>query len=318
MTDRMAFALGLITSALQTLMVMLSWVLTTYLGRRKIYVGGQAIAVGFLIALGIAASVPGASTAISNAQASLGLLISILFTLGPAPASWVIIGETSAIRLRPLTTGLGRVCYYLVNIPCIFLSSWMLNPTVRPSFHHTYHCAITDTTITGWQPWRQVRLRLGRHSSRLHTRSLVVAPRDEGPFVPRDRHSLQAQGPGPQVEEDLGRRPRRRVSAPTYMDAHVQSAVLEVGVGDEPGSHRVMTPQTGTKACSGAEPPCGVAVAVAPSLRLSSMQTYQSPVDAGRPHVYLARLANTIPIFFNDLLRTCDRHQDPAQSSSHD
>lgn len=129
MADRMAFALGLITSALQTVMVMLSWILTTYLGRRHIYVYGQAIAVVFLVALGIAASIPGPSTVVSNAQASLGLLISILFTLGPAPASWVIIGETSAIRLRPLTTGLGRVCYYLVNIPCIFLSSWMLNPT---------------------------------------------------------------------------------------------------------------------------------------------------------------------------------------------
>ena len=138
MEDKMAFALGLITSALQIVMVMASWILTTYLGRRHIYVGGQAIAVVFLVALGIAASIPysgdeteGKGKAVSNAQAALGLLISILFTLGPAPASWVIIGETSAIRLRPLTTGIGRASYYLVNIPCIFLSSYMLNPTVR-------------------------------------------------------------------------------------------------------------------------------------------------------------------------------------------
>ena len=121
-----AFALGLITSALQLIMVMLSWVLTTYLGRRTIYVYGQLINCGFLIALGIAASV-GKSTAASNAQASLGLIVSVLFCLGPAPASWVIIGETSSIRLRPLTTGIGRGAYYLVNIPCIFLGSYMLN-----------------------------------------------------------------------------------------------------------------------------------------------------------------------------------------------
>ncbi|KAL4860598.1 hypothetical protein BDV12DRAFT_209084 [Aspergillus spectabilis] len=121
-----AFALGLITSALQCIMVMLSWVLTTYLGRRTIYVYGQFINCAFLIALGIAASV-GVSTAASNAQASLGLIVSVLFCLGPAPASWVIIGETSSVRLRPLTTGIGRGAYYLVNIPCIFLSSYMLN-----------------------------------------------------------------------------------------------------------------------------------------------------------------------------------------------
>ena len=121
-----AFALGLITSALQMIFVMLSWILTTYLGRRTIYVWGSLINVGFLVALGIAASV-GVSKAASLAQASLGLIVSVLFTLGPAPASWVIIGETSSIRLRPLTTGIGRGAYYVVNIPCIFLASYMLN-----------------------------------------------------------------------------------------------------------------------------------------------------------------------------------------------
>jgi SP family general alpha glucoside:H+ symporter-like MFS transporter len=133
MTDDTAFAMGLITSALQTVMVMASWVLTTYFGRRKIYVGGSAINVAFLVALGIAASVPVTSDSVKNstqlAQASLGLIVSVLFTLGPAPASWIIIGETSSIRLRPLTTGVGRAAYYLVNIPCIFLGSWMLNET---------------------------------------------------------------------------------------------------------------------------------------------------------------------------------------------
>ncbi|KAI6778757.1 uncharacterized protein J7T54_005860 [Emericellopsis cladophorae] len=128
MSVNTAFALGLITSALQTIFVMLSWILTTYLGRRTIYVWGSAINTVLLVALGIAASF-GVSTSASLAQASLGLIVSVLFTLGPAPASWVIIGETSAIRLRPLTTGIGRGCYYLVNIPCIFLSSYMLNPT---------------------------------------------------------------------------------------------------------------------------------------------------------------------------------------------
>ncbi|KAK7225069.1 hypothetical protein V2G26_013072 [Clonostachys chloroleuca] len=128
MDTNTSFALGLITSALQMIFVMLSWILTTYLGRRTIYVWGSGINVMFLIALGIAGSV-GLSKSASLAQASLGLIVSVLFTLGPAPASWVIIGETSAVRLRPLTTGIGRGAYYAVNIPCIFLSSWMLNPT---------------------------------------------------------------------------------------------------------------------------------------------------------------------------------------------
>lgn len=135
MTTNTAFALGLITSALQMIFVMLSWILTTYLGRRTIYLWGSGFNTLLLVALGVAASVPvtkgtAAATAASLAQASLGLIISVLFTLGPAPASWVIIGETSAIRLRPLTTGMGRASYYIIEIPCIFLGSYMLNPTV--------------------------------------------------------------------------------------------------------------------------------------------------------------------------------------------
>lgn len=129
MSTDTAFAMGLITSALQMVFVMLSWILTTYFGRRSIYLWGSAFNVVLLIALGIAASV-GTSTSASLAQASLGLVISVLFTLGPAPASWAIIGETSAIRLRPLTTGMGRASYYIIEIPCIFLASYMLNPTV--------------------------------------------------------------------------------------------------------------------------------------------------------------------------------------------
>lgn len=116
-----AFALGLITSALQMIFVMLSWILTSYFGRRSIYLWGSAANTVLLIALGIAASIGDPKGhAQSLAQASLGLIVSVLFTLGPAPASWVIIGETSAIRLRPLTTGIGRASYYIIEIPCIF------------------------------------------------------------------------------------------------------------------------------------------------------------------------------------------------------
>lgn len=124
--DNLSFALGLITSALQMIFVMLSWILTSYFGRRPIYLWGSAVNTFLLICLGIAASV-GVSTAANLAQASLGLIVSVLFTLGPAPASWVIIGETSAIRLRPLTTGIGRASYYIVEIPCIFCKSSVLH-----------------------------------------------------------------------------------------------------------------------------------------------------------------------------------------------
>lgn len=33
------------------------------------------------------------------------------------------------MRLRALSTGIGRGAYYVAEIPMIFLASWMLNPT---------------------------------------------------------------------------------------------------------------------------------------------------------------------------------------------
>jgi SP family general alpha glucoside:H+ symporter-like MFS transporter len=123
----LAFALGLITSALQMIFVMLSWFLTTYFGRRTLYLWGTGVNVVLLVALGVAASV-GTSTQATLAQASLGLIISVLFTFAAAPVSWCVIAETSAIRLRPLTTGIGRATYYIIEIPCIFRESTILNP----------------------------------------------------------------------------------------------------------------------------------------------------------------------------------------------
>lgn len=65
---------------------MFSWVLTTYFGRRTIYLWGSAVNFALLIILGIAASV-GKSNAASLAQASLGLIVSVFFCVAAAPAS---------------------------------------------------------------------------------------------------------------------------------------------------------------------------------------------------------------------------------------
>lgn len=160
--ENLSFALGLITSALQMVFVMLSWILTTYYGRRSIYLWGSAGNMILLIALGVAASV-GKSTSASLAQASLGLIVSVLFTLGPAPASWVIIGETSAIRLRPLTTGMGRATYYIVEIPCIFRKFYPSTPSFSTFPADMRYSCFLHAQPHGRQPRRKVRLRLGRN-----------------------------------------------------------------------------------------------------------------------------------------------------------
>ncbi|KAJ5150936.1 uncharacterized protein N7482_010188 [Penicillium canariense] len=123
-----SFQLNLINSCLQFVANALSWFLTAWFGRRTIYLWGTATNVAFLFILGIVASVHQTS-ATNYAQAILGIIISFVFAGTLGPISYTIISETSSVRLRALSTGVGRAAYYVAEIPMIYLASQMLNGT---------------------------------------------------------------------------------------------------------------------------------------------------------------------------------------------
>jgi SP family general alpha glucoside:H+ symporter-like MFS transporter len=118
----------LINSCLGFIANALSWPLTAWFGRRTIYLWGTATNVTFLMILGIVASIK-QTTATNYAQAILGIVISFVFAGTLGPISYTIISETSSVRLRALSTGVGRGAYYVAEIPMIFLASQLLNPT---------------------------------------------------------------------------------------------------------------------------------------------------------------------------------------------
>ncbi len=123
-----SFQLNLINSCLQFVANALSWPLSAWFGRRTIYLYGTATNVFLLFLLGICASIP--KTHVTNyAQACLGVIISFVFAGTLGPISYTIIAETSSVRLRALSTGVGRAAYYVAEIPMIYLASQMLNPT---------------------------------------------------------------------------------------------------------------------------------------------------------------------------------------------
>ncbi|RSH76962.1 uncharacterized protein EHS24_003901 [Apiotrichum porosum] len=128
MSTDFSFQLGLITSCLQMFAVGCSWLLSSWFGRRTIYLYGTFVNTVFLFALGIIATASSSSKA-QFAQACLGVIISFTFALTLGPISYTIIAETSSVHLRALSTGVGRAAYYIVEIPCIYLASQMLNPT---------------------------------------------------------------------------------------------------------------------------------------------------------------------------------------------
>lgn len=123
-----SFQLNLINSCLQFVANACSWFLTAWFGRRTIYLWGTATNVTLLFLLGICASIP-TTHATNYAQACLGIIISFVFAGTLGPISYTIISETSSVRLRALSTGVGRAAYYVAEIPMIYLASQMLNPT---------------------------------------------------------------------------------------------------------------------------------------------------------------------------------------------
>lgn len=123
-----AFQLNLINSCLQFVANILAWPLTIWLRRRTLYLWGTTVNVIFLFLLAICASVP-QTIGTNYAQAVLGILISFVYAGALGPATYTIIAETSSVRLRALSTGVGRAAYYVAEIPMIYLASQLLNPT---------------------------------------------------------------------------------------------------------------------------------------------------------------------------------------------
>lgn len=128
MSTDFAFKLNLINSCLQFVANGGSWFLSGWFGRRTIYLWGTAFNITFLFVLGICASIP-QNTSTNYAQACLGIIISFVYAGAMGPITYTIIAETSSVRLRALSTGVGRAAYYVAEIPMIYLASQLLNST---------------------------------------------------------------------------------------------------------------------------------------------------------------------------------------------
>lgn len=128
MSPEFAFKLNLINTSLGLVANLASLPLAGSLGRRTIYLWGTAFNATMLFTLGVCASVKQTQST-NYAQACLGVIISFVYAGTLGPISYSIISETSSVRLRALSTGMGRAAYYVCEIPMIYLASNLLNPT---------------------------------------------------------------------------------------------------------------------------------------------------------------------------------------------
>lgn len=114
MDHNFSFQLGLINSCLSLIASAGSWFITPRFGRRTIYLWGLTINVTFLMLLGICASIP-QNRGTNYAQAILGILISFVGSGTIGPISFSVISEASSVRLRALSTGVGRGAYVSIS-----------------------------------------------------------------------------------------------------------------------------------------------------------------------------------------------------------
>jgi SP family general alpha glucoside:H+ symporter-like MFS transporter len=123
-----AYQLNLGGTAIAFVGVILSWWLIAYFGRRTIYVTGQGILCITLFIIGIINSASSSKNAIW-AEAAFCIFWLFTYSLTVGPIAYIIVAETSSVRLRPLTVSLGRTTYQIVNIISQVLEPYFMNPT---------------------------------------------------------------------------------------------------------------------------------------------------------------------------------------------
>lgn len=128
MGNSSAFQLGVGCTGIAFVGTALSWWLITRLGRRTLYVWGQAILCITLFLIGII----NASTDTAGAmwaQAALCFVWLLVYSLTVGPITYAIVSETSSVRLRPLTVCLARTAYQIIYVVSQVLEPYFMNPT---------------------------------------------------------------------------------------------------------------------------------------------------------------------------------------------
>jgi SP family general alpha glucoside:H+ symporter-like MFS transporter len=127
MSSDRAYQLNLGGTAVAFVGTALSWWLISNMGRRTIYLMGQAVLCTTLFLIGIlnaSSKAPGSLWA--QSAFCIFWLFFYSFTIGPV--AWAIMSETSSVRLRPLSVSLGRTSYQLANVVSQILEPYFMSP----------------------------------------------------------------------------------------------------------------------------------------------------------------------------------------------
>lgn len=105
-----------------------SWFLMSYIGRRTLYLAGDAAMIVVLFLIGMLGAVGGLSSGTSWAVGGLLLAFTFIYDSTVGPACYSIVAEIPSTRLRAKTVVLARSCFNLGAIVTNIIQPRLINP----------------------------------------------------------------------------------------------------------------------------------------------------------------------------------------------
>jgi SP family general alpha glucoside:H+ symporter-like MFS transporter len=127
-----SFTMSLVQYCIGFIGTLVSWVLMTHFGRRRLYVTGLFCLFSLLMVVGFISLAPkngGVNVAASWATGSVLLVYTAFYNATVGPVCYSLVAEMPSTRLRNKTVVLARNLYNVFSIVNGFIIPYMLNPT---------------------------------------------------------------------------------------------------------------------------------------------------------------------------------------------
>jgi len=124
-----AFSMSLGNYALGAIGVIVSWFLMPHVGRRTLYIYGQATLCALLLIIGFMGLAPESNTGAKWASGAMLLIFTFVYDCTVGPVCYCLVAEIPSTRLRQKTVVLARNFYNIAGIVGNVITPMMLNPT---------------------------------------------------------------------------------------------------------------------------------------------------------------------------------------------
>lgn len=133
LADTHSFTMSLVQYCIGFLGTLLSWVMMSHFGRRRLYVVGLSCLFAFLMIVGFISLAPkdanGKNIAASWAIGSILLIYTAFYNTTVGPVCYSLVSEMPSTRLRSKTVVMARNLYNVFSIVNGVVIPFMLNPT---------------------------------------------------------------------------------------------------------------------------------------------------------------------------------------------